>query len=102
MKLLRVHISASDLMRVGHYWYFRRGGKNTRIPFDRSSPEFARRYADLLEGRTPAAPKSVRTVGALVASYRRTRAYAALAPRTRADYEKILRHLEAKNGCSGW
>lgn len=91
------------LMRIERrgraYWYFRRrGDKPVRLPDDPDSPEFDRAYWEARKGRTAAPAASKRTVAALVDSYVRSSRWTGLAPRTKADYRKVLDYIVDKNG----
>lgn len=83
--------------RKGGLLYFeRRGWKSARIWSEPGTPEFAAEYAAILKvGQLTPKGKSFTD---LVASYRESREYAQLAPRTVKDYEKVLAWVEAKLG----
>ncbi|RHZ96507.1 integrase [Cereibacter sphaeroides] len=80
----------------GLYYYERRGHKSQRIHAEPGTREFALEYAKILNGVQPA-PVG-KTFKALVKSYRESKRYAKLAPRTARDYEKVLAWVEAKLG----
>lgn len=79
--------------------YFFRRGKTAWIKFQSAAhtPEFAREYALLLADKAPPVPKG-KTFVALIGSYRQSPRYRKLAPRTRADYERVLQWADAKLG----
>jgi integrase len=74
--------------------YFRRDGRYVPLP-EPDDPEFHAAYDAAKRG-----PRVVgkRTIDALIASYRRTAAFAAKADRTRQDYDKVLAYLAEKIG----
>ena len=84
------------LMTVKGRIYFRRGrGKTVRLP-DPSDPGFLAAY-DAAKRGTPAAPTRT-SVNALIASYGASTRWERLAPRTKADYRKVLDYLRDKIG----
>ena len=83
-------------LRKGRYAYFERGKVCQRMP-DPGTPEFHREYARLTDGGKPA-DHGPRTFAALVKAYRVSPEYKRLAPRTRADYEKVLDYIVARIG----
>ena len=79
-------------------YFFRRGhGGWRKFQSAPHTPDFAREYALMLADREPVTPKG-KTFHALIASYRLSPGYRKLAPRTRADYERVLSWAEAKLG----
>lgn len=83
------------LMQSGPRWYFRRHGSLTRLP-DPSDPGFLAAYDAAKRGRPPA-PTST-SVEALILSYVASTRWEKLAPRTKADYRKVLDYLRDKIG----
>ena len=79
------------------HWYFERAGERTPLP-DPSSPDFLAAYERARRGTPATAPSARRTFAALVTEYRRSDRFARLAPRTRADYEKVLTWVNDKIG----
>ena len=79
----------------GVLYFIRRGEPATRMQNQSLCPEFWAEYALLLKGRdlTP----TDYNFKALIASYRKSLRYRKLAPRTKADYDKVLSVIE-----SGW
>lgn len=82
----------------GRYYYFERGGQSVRMENTPNSPEFWAEYSRLLRGDMPPPASGKRTIGALVASYKRTEAFASKKPRTKQDYDKVLSFLAEKIG----
>jgi integrase len=81
----------------GKYLYFiRRNWPAIRIHSQPGTPEFAAEYARILNGQTP--PPPGRGFQSLIASYKRSRRFTKLAPRTRQDYDKVLAFIEEKLG----
>src|SRR5574340_1269837 len=77
------------------YYYHRR--TTARLPGQPGSEEFMRALARLdAEGAAPAAPDAD-TLGALMEAYRASAEYAALAPRTRDDYQRVFDRLAANS-----
>lgn len=81
---------------VTYIYYERRGCKSERIIATPGTPEFAAEYARLLNGVTPL-PKG-RSFGTLVKSYRASKRFRDLAPRTQRDYETVLEYIDQKLG----
>lgn len=76
--------------------YFRRGkAPLVRLP-DPSDPDFLTAYTAARRGR-PLAP-ATRTVSGLIRSYGQSSRWTKLAPRTMADYRKVLDYLRDKIG----
>jgi hypothetical protein len=85
------------LMQSGGRWYFRRGRALVRLP-DPSDAGFLDAYNAAKKGR----PKATRTsIGALIDEYQRSPRWDKLAPRTRADYAKVLNHIRKIAGGAG-
>jgi integrase len=79
------------------YHYFRRRGWSVvRIYSEPGTPEFAAEYARILNGAPP--PPPGRAFRALIASYKRSRRFARLAPRTKQDYDRVLAFLDDRLG----
>lgn len=72
------------------YWYFRRGGVRTRLP-DPSDGNFLRAYDEAKKGRTHRPVK--RSFSALIAAYTAHHKFKELAPRTQADYIKVMDYI---------
>lgn len=88
----------SDLpftMWSGGRIYYRRHGRLVRLP-DPSDPGFLAAYEAAGERKRPS-PAST-TVEALVGSYSRSTRWEKLAPRTQADYRKVLIYLTDRLG----
>lgn len=83
--------------KKGALYFQRRGYPTVRIVSPAGSPEFHAEYARLLAGDRPiyAGP---RTFKALVADYRQSKRWRDLAPRTQADYDKVLTWVNDKLG----
>jgi len=79
-----------------YVYYERRGCKSQRIMAEPGTPEFALEYAKLLNGVQPL-PKG-RTFSTLVKSYRASKRFRELAPRTQRDYETVLEYIDQKLG----
>lgn len=78
------------------YWYFRRGkGPTVRLP-DPDAPGFLAAYDEAKKERRRETGKT--TIAALIRSYSDSPRWEDLAPRTRADYRKVLIHIEASAG----
>ena len=77
------------------YWYFERHGERTALP-DPAAPDFLAAYERARRGVPPVTGK--RTFARLVQEYRRSNRWAKLAPRTRADYDKVLAWVTDKIG----
>ncbi|SNT16848.1 Site-specific recombinase XerD [[Luteovulum] sphaeroides subsp. megalophilum] len=85
-------------VRKGGLLYFeRRGQKSQRIKSTLGTPAFALEYAKLLNGVLTSEPTG-RSFRALVKSYRASDRFRKLAPRTRADYDKVLEWVVEKLG----
>lgn len=83
--------------KKGALYFQRRGWDTVRIQSQAHTPEFAAEYAQLLGGSKPTYAGK-QTFEALVVSYCRSKKYTGLAPRTRADYAKVLEWVKAKLG----
>lgn len=80
----------------GHtYLYFRHQGKRTKLPSDPNSPEFFKRYAELLEGTRKPSAKTILdgTVAALIRHYKASPEFMRFAPDTQASYSRNLDRL---------
>jgi integrase len=82
--------------KSGFVYFERRGFPSQRIKAEPGTPEFHAEYARILAGRAPVAPG--KTFKALIAHYRRSHQFEALAPRTKADYDKVLRFIDDRMG----
>lgn len=83
--------------RKGKYLYFvRRGWKTVRIHSEPGTPEFAAEYARILNGTPP--PPPGRSFTALIVSYKCSQRFTKLAPRTKADYDKVLAFIADRLG----
>jgi len=79
-------------------WYFKRNGKRIRLPDEYGSDEFNAAYERALTGSSPAAEQPKSQTGSfkwLVGQYKRSAAFAALAPATRRARDNILKQLLA-------
>ena len=86
-----------ETRKGGRYLYFvRRGWQTVRIHSAPGTPEFAAEYARILNGAPP--PPPGRSFVALIASYKRSRRFTKLAPRTKADYDKVLTFIADRLG----
>ena len=85
-------------------WYFRRGrGARVRLPGDYGSAEFLAAYDAAARGEAPAGARKGPPEGAFawgLALYRRSQAWAALAPATRRQRENIFQRIEEKLGAT--
>ncbi|MEA2977877.1 MAG: hypothetical protein QOF19_3397 [Alphaproteobacteria bacterium] len=85
-------------------FYFRIGhGPRIRLDGHPASPEFKAAYAAALAGEFVASPKpklgpAAGTIGALITSYMRSRAYTALRDTTKRGYRTPLETLRKKHG----
>lgn len=93
---MKKDLPAYVYLRKGKPYFERRGYQSARIHAEPGTPEFAIEYARVLSGIK--APPTGRTFHALVASYRRSKRYSKLAPRTRSDYDKVLTYIDTKMG----
>jgi integrase len=85
---MKRQLPAHVYAKRGGLYFQRRGWDTVRIQSAPHTPEFAAEYALILRG-TPPAPKG-KTFAALVLSYKSSAKWKALAPRTKADYDKVL------------
>ena len=76
-------------------WYVRLKGAYHRIRAAEGTPDFDREYWEILSGRRAEAKTSW---NALIDSYMRSDRWTNLKPRTRGDYERVLRYLQEKIG----
>jgi integrase len=76
------------------YAYHRKTAKPIRAPI--GSAAFLAEV-ERLDGQVPPEPKAG-TLGALIAAYRRSPEFLELAPRTRADYQKVFDYLQPLGG----
>lgn len=76
-------------------WYVRLRGKYHRIDAAEGTPDFDRKYWEILNGKRAEAKTSLK---ALIASYRQSDRWSGLKPRTRSDYERVLLYIEEKIG----
>jgi integrase len=82
-------------------WYFKRKGKRVRLKGEYGSVDFNATYDQALTGSssTPEAPKTrTGSLKWLVDQYKRSAAFAELAPGTRRARDNILKQVLAKNG----
>ncbi len=77
------------------YWYVRLRGRYHRIDALEGSAEFDRQYWQILSRSAEFKSHSLED---LIVSYRASARWAALRPRTRADYEKVLLHMGERFG----
>lgn len=83
-------------LRKGNPYFERRGWESARIYAEVGTPEFAIEYARILAGNRPQARSH--TFNALVQSYMKSDRYTSKAPRTKADYTKVLDWVRDKLG----
>ena len=94
---MKKNLPAHVQTRKGKYLYFvRRGWKTVRIYSEVGTPEFAAEYARILNGTPP--PPPGRSFAALIGSYKRSYRFTKLAPRTKADYDKVLAFIQDRMG----
>ena len=80
----------------GHTYYYHRRSM-TRLPGQPSSPEFVRALSSL--NRTSStSPSTPHSLGSLIAQYRSSPEFAALAPATRATYQRVFDGLKGLDG----
>ena len=79
----------------GGSWYFRKEGVYVRIVAQPSTPEFDQQYWEIRSGQRANAKRSLQ---ALIESYRASERWTNLKPRTRSDYDKVMRYLLEKTG----
>lgn len=84
--------------KKGVLYFQRRGWPTARIAATVGTTAFALEYAALLNGARIAPAASSRTFSALVDSYINDRRYKKLAPRTAADYDKVLLWIRSRLG----
>lgn len=80
----------------GHtYYYFRWQGVYRRLPDDPASEEFRREYARMLASTSAEAEQPIisGSVRAMIRDYKQSPEWRALAPKTQADYARMLDHL---------
>ena len=94
---MKRHLPPHVYRKKGVLYFQRRGFPTVKIASAEGSPEFHAEYARLLAGDKPmyAGP---RTFKALVTEYRQSSRWRDLAPRTRADYDKVLQWVTDKIG----
>lgn len=80
----------------GVLYYIRRGAKAQRVVSAPLTPEFWAEYARLMKGIAP--PPKGKDFAHLIASYKRSKRFSKLAPRTRSDYDKVLSFIEDRMG----
>ena len=80
------------------FYFQRRGWTTVRMQAEPGTAAFAIEYAAILNGAEIIPRASGRTFHALVDSYTASPRYAALAPRTARDYDKILKWVADKLG----
>jgi len=81
----------------GVLYFQRRGWDSVRIEAAPNTPEFALEYARILNGSKPTY-SGQKTFQALVVSYCKSARYTKLAPRTKADYQRVLDWVKTKLG----
>ena len=81
----------------GAVYFYRRGEPSIRIRAEYGTAEFAREYALALQG-APVANATGRTFLNLIRSYQKSTRWTKLAPRTQADYGKVLAYIAEKFG----
>lgn len=81
----------------GGVWFQRRGWQTVRFQAQPGTPEFAAEYALILRGQDTT-PPAKRSFSALIESYGRSARWKKLAPRTKADYRKVLDWAKVKLG----
>ncbi|WP_395832043.1 tyrosine-type recombinase/integrase [Elstera sp.] len=77
--------------RTVEYWYAYKGGP--RLPGKPGSPEFVAAYNEAVHAKIP--PR-LTTLGGLAQAYEASGDFAGLAPRTKDDYLKQLRKIDAR------
>lgn len=82
--------------KKGTLWFQRRGFPTVKITSRPGTAEFALEYARLLNGAPP--PATGKTFAALVRSYVASDRFKSLAPRSKADYGKVLEWVKIKLG----
>lgn len=94
---MKRELPAHVYRKKGVLYFQRRGYPTVKIGSPAGTPEFHAEYARLLAGGRPiyAGP---RTFKALVADYRQSKRWRDLAPRTQADYDKVLVWVTEKLG----
>lgn len=80
----------------GYVYFIRRGSKPVRIHAQPGTAEFAAEYALAMKGRAQA--PAARNFAALIRHYKAGPRYARLAPRTKADYDKVLSFIADRIG----
>ena len=80
----------------GYVYFIRRGSKPVRIHAQPGTAEFAAEYALAMKGRAQA--PAARNFAALIRHYKASPSYAKLAPRTKADYDKVLSFIAGRIG----
>jgi integrase len=92
------YLSREETRHGRFVWYFKRKGKRVRLPDTYGSDEFNAAYEKALTGST-SAPETPKAKGGslkwLVAQYKRSAAFAELAPSTRRHRDNILKQVLA-------
>ncbi|KIC09836.1 integrase [Leisingera sp. ANG-M1] len=78
------------------YQYFRKDGRYVRLPDDPNSEEYDREYWRLMRGGGALSQRF--TFEKLIKSYKQSPKWDRLAPRTKADYSKVLEYISDKLG----
>lgn len=81
----------------GAVYFYRRGEASIRIHAEFGTAEFAREYALAMQGNAVTNAGS-KTFTNLIRSYQKSTRWTKLAPRSQADYQKVLTFIEAKMG----
>ena len=80
-------------------WYVRRGGQRVRLRAAWGTPEFDAEYQAALAGKLrPDKGAEDGTLAWLIARYRETTSWTALAPSTRAQRDGIFREIFSRSG----
>lgn len=89
--MVRKKFTATKTVKGRKYQYFRKDGQYVRLPDDPNSEEYDREYWRLMRGGGSLSQKF--TFEKLILSYKQSPKWDRLAPRTRADYSKVLEYL---------
>lgn len=88
--MVKKKFTATKKVKGRIYQYFRKDGQYIRLPDDPHSEEYDREYWRLMRG---GATEKKLTFKRLIASYKQSPRWERLAPRTKADYSKVLEYL---------
>ncbi|MBO9441792.1 tyrosine-type recombinase/integrase [Phaeobacter italicus] len=94
--MVKKKFTSSKTIKGRTYQYFRKDGRYVRLPDDPNSEEYDREYWRLMRGDGPLSQRY--TFEKLILSYKQSPRWESLAPRTRADYSRVLEYISDKLG----